>query len=340
MSVFIVAELSANHGGDLSVAKESLCAAKECGADAVKLQTYTADDLTIDCKSDIFKIKGASLWEGKYLYELYREACMPIEWNAELFAYAKKIGLVCFSAPFSRKGVDLLQSLGNPIYKIASFEVVDLELVEAVAQCGKPIILSSGIATNDELECAINLIKARGVSDITLLKCVSAYPAELCDMNLREMTALGAKFGVKYGLSDHSKGNLAAIIATSLGASVVEKHFILDKAIKSADSGFSLDRAEFADLVKAIRKVEVAMGDDLSNESRQDSNSDSRKKGREFARSLFVVKDIKKGEILNKENIRAIRPNVGLEPKFLKEILGKRAKRDLPFGKPLEWSDF
>lgn len=332
MSVFIVAELSANHGGDLNIAKESLCAIKECGADAVKLQTYTADDLTIDCKSEVFKVKGASLWDGKYLYELYREACMPLEWNAELFAFAQKIGLPCFSAPFSIKGVELLKSLGNPIYKIASFEVVDLELVEAVAECGKPIILSSGIATNDELKRAINLIKARGVNDITLLKCVSAYPAELCDMNLREMTALGAKFGVKYGLSDHSKGDLAAIIATSLGASVVEKHFILDKAIKSADSGFSLDRAEFAGLVKAIREVEVALGDDLSNKSH--------KKGRAFARSLFVVREIKKGEILSRENIRAIRPNAGLEPKFLKEILGKRAKVDLPFGKPLEWEDF
>ncbi len=332
MSVFIVAELSANHGGDLNIAKESLCAIKECGADAVKLQTYTADDLTIDCKSEVFKVKGASLWEGKYLYELYREACMPLEWNAELFAFAQKIGLMCFSAPFSIKGVELLKSLDNPIYKIASFEVVDLELVEAVAECGKPVILSSGIATNDELKRAINLIKACGVNDITLLKCVSAYPAELCDMNLREMTALGAKFGVKYGLSDHSKGDLAAIIATSLGASVVEKHFILDKAIKSADSGFSLDRAEFAGLVKAIRDTEVALGDDLSSESH--------KKGRAFARSLFVVRDIKKGEILSRENIRAIRPNAGIEPKFLKEILGKKAKRDLAFGKPLEWEDF
>lgn len=336
MSVFIVAELSANHGGDLSIAKESLCAIKECGADAVKLQTYTADDLTIDCKNEIFKVKGASLWEGKYLYELYREACMPLEWNAELFAFAQKIGLTCFSAPFSRKGVELLKSLGNPIYKIASFEVVDLELVEAVAECGKPVILSSGIATNDELNRAINLIKSRGVNDITLLKCVSAYPAEICDMNLREMTALGAKFGTKYGLSDHSKGDLAAIIATSLGASVIEKHFILDKAIKSADSGFSLDRAEFAKLVGAIREAELALG----AENSESLGSDSNKKGRAFARSLFVVKDIKKGEVISEKNIRAIRPNAGIEPRFLKEIFGKRAKRDLVFGKPLEWEDF
>ena len=336
MSVFIVAELSANHGGDLNIAKESLCAIKECGADAVKLQTYTPEDLTLDCKSDIFKIKGASLWEGKYLYELYKEACMPLEWNAELFSYAKKISLTCFSAPFSLKSVALLQSLNNPIYKIASFEVVDLELVEAVAKCGKPVILSSGIATNSELNRAINLIKACGVSDITLLKCVSAYPAEMRDMNLREMTALGAKFGVKYGLSDHSKGDLAAIIATSLGASVIEKHFILDRAIKSADSGFSLDRAEFARLVRAIRDSELALGAGNA-EILGDS---SHKKGREFARSLFVVKDIKKGEMLSEKNIRAIRPNGGIEPKFLKEILGRKAKRDLAFGKPLEWVDF
>lgn len=332
MSVFIVAELSANHGGNLNVAKESLCAIKECGADAVKLQTYTPDDLTIDCKSDIFKVKGASLWEGKYLYDLYKEACMPLEWNVELFSYAQKIGLVCFSTPFSRRGVDLLKSLDNPIYKIASFEVVDLDLVEAIAHQGKPIIISSGIATNDELECTINLIKSHGVNDITLLKCVSAYPAELCDMNLCEMKLLGEKFGVKYGLSDHSKGNLAAIIATSLGANVIEKHFILDKAIQSVDNAFSLDMMEFGELVRAIRDSESALG--------TENTVDTNKKGREFARSLFVVKDIKKGEVLSTENIRAIRPNAGLSPRFLKEILGKRAKMDLPFGKPLEWSDF
>lgn len=340
MSVFIVAELSANHGGDLNIAKESLCAIKECGADAVKLQTYTPDDLTLDCKSEIFKVKNAPLWEGKYLYDLYKEACMPLDWNAELFAYARKIGLKCFSAPFSLRSVELLKSLENPIYKIASFEVVDLELVESIAKCGKPVIISSGIATNSELKRAIDLIKSHGVKDITLLKCVSAYPTEICDMNLGEMAQFRRDFGVKVGLSDHSKGHLAAIIATSLGASVIEKHFILDKAINSADSGFSLDKAEFSTLVRAIRECEVALGVENTRDSSDSRESHKgEKKGREFARSLFVVKNIKKGEVLSKENIRAIRPNAGLEPRFLKDILGKIASRDLAFGKPLEWGD-
>ncbi|MGX2982859.1 pseudaminic acid synthase [Helicobacter sp. 23-1045] len=334
MSVFIVAELSANHGGDLQVAKDTIKAAKECGADAIKLQTYTADCLTIDCKSEVFKITDSPLWSGKYLYDLYKEAAMPCEWNAELFAYARQIEIECFSTPFSRSGVDLLESIGNPIYKIASFEVVDLDLVDYVARQGKPVILSSGIATNDELKTAIELIKSRGVSDITLLKCVSAYPANIADMNLREMRFLGEKFGVKFGLSDHSLGNMAGIIATSLGASMIEKHFILDKSIRSADSAFSLDRAEFAEFVRAIRNAESA----LNAESTADSVN--QKQGRTFARSLFVVKDIKKGEILNSENIRAIRPNAGLPPKFLNEILGKKATHNLPFGKPLQWEDF
>ena len=227
MSVFIIAELSANHGGDLQIAKDTILAAKECGADAIKLQTYTADCLTIDCKSEVFKITDSPLWNGKYLYDLYKEAAMPTEWNEKLFAYAKQIGLLCFSTPFSRKGVDLLESIGNPIYKIASFEVVDLDLVDYVARQGKPVILSSGIATDDELKRTIELIKSRGASDITLLKCVSAYPAKIADMNLREMHLLGEKFGVKFGLSDHSLGNMAGIIATSLGASVIEKHFMI-----------------------------------------------------------------------------------------------------------------
>lgn len=330
MGVFIVAELSANHGGDLSVAKESLCAAKECGADAVKLQTYTADDLTIDCKSEIFRIKGTE-WSGQYLYDLYKRAAMPMQWHFELFVLAKKLDLTCFSTPFSRTGVEFLAKLNNPIYKIASFEVVDLELVESIAKQGKPVIISSGIATNDELNEAISLIKSQGVDNITLLKCVSAYPAQISDMNLREMRALGEKFGIKYGLSDHSRGNLAGIMAVALGASVIEKHFILDRKIASADAHFSADRTEFAEFVRTIRDAEISLGKENPSEIKQ---------GREFARSLFVVKDIKKGQILRSDNIRAIRPNNGLKPKFLKDILGRKAKRDLPFGKPLGWDDF
>lgn len=330
MSVFIVAELSANHKQDLSLAKESLYAIKECKANAVKLQTYTPSDLTIDCKSEIFKVKTNNKWSGKYLYDLYKEAFMPLEWHFELFTLAKKIGLVCFSSAFSKDGITLLESLENPIYKIASFEVLDLDLVENIAKLGKPVILSSGIATNAELQEAIECIKPH-TSDITILKCVSAYPAKVSEMNLCEMKELGEKFNVKFGLSDHSIGNLAGIIATSLGASVIEKHFIMDKTIDSVDAHFSLDKAEFSEFVKIIRESESAL---------ESKVSDSKLQGREFARSLFVVKDIKKDDILNNENIKSIRPNAGLKPKFLKQILGKKATKDLPFGKPLEWNDF
>lgn len=330
MSVFIVAELSANHKQDLRLAKESLYAIKECNADAVKLQTYTPEDLTIDCKSEIFKIKSGNKWNGKYLYDLYKEAFMPPEWHFELFTLARKLGLVCFSSAFSKSGVDLLESLDNPIYKIASFEVLDLDLVSYIAMQKKPIILSSGITTDDEIKEAIECIKSHGTSDITLLKCVSAYPAKTSEMNLSEMRDFKGKFGVKYGLSDHSIGNLAGIIATSLGASVIEKHFIMDKSIDSADAHFSLDSAEFGEFVKVIRESEVAL---------EGKRSDL-KQGREFARSLFVVRDIKKGEILTRQNIKSIRPNAGIKPRFLGEILGKKALKNLPFGKPLEWSDF
>lgn len=333
MSVFIVAELSANHKQDFTLAKESLYAIKECRADAIKLQTYTPSDLTIDCKSEIFQIKSDNKWSGKYLYDLYKEAFMPTEWHFELFSIARKIGLVCFSSIFSKDSIALLESLDNPIYKIASFEVLDLDLIENVAKLGKPIMLSSGIATNSELKEAIDCIKSHSTSDITLLKCVSSYPAKTSDMNLCEMKELGQNFGVKFGLSDHSVGNLAGIIATSLGASVIEKHFIMDKKIDSADSHFSLDRAEFSDFVKIIRESEMALRNNKQN-------SDSYKSGREFGRSLFVVKDIKKDEILTEENIKSIRPNNGLPPKFLKQIIGKKATKNLPFGKPLEWSDF
>lgn len=361
MSVFIVAELSANHKQDLSLAKESLYAIKECGADAIKLQTYTPDSLTLDCKSEIFKISSNSPWDNKYLYDLYKEAYMPLEWNHELFALARKIGLFCFSSAFDREGVDLLESIGNPIYKIASFEVRDLDLIDYIASKGKPIMLSSGIATKEELREAIECIKSHNIDDITLLKCTSAYPAKLESLQLSLMPKEAMEFGIKYGLSDHSHGNLASIIATSLGASVIEKHFILDKSLGGVDSTFSLDRREFSDLIKAIRDTQKALGESHNKEvESKDSTLDSTKniessmldstqkvidssdykEGREFSRSLFVSKDIKKGEILTRENIKSLRPNAGLPPKYLKDILGKSAKRDLSFGKPLEWEDF
>lgn len=364
MSVFIVAELSANHNKSLNLAKESLIAAKECGADAIKLQIYTPESLTLPCRSEVFRIKGGTLWDEKYLYDLYAEACMPLEWAAEIYALAAKIGLCCFASVFDRAGVDLAERLGNPIYKIASFEITDLPLIRYVASKKKPIILSSGVAVGAELSEAIEAIKSQNCERITLLKCTSAYPAKISEANLAQMPLLGRKYGVEFGLSDHTQGDLAAIIAVSLGASVVEKHFILDKNLGGVDAAFSADRAEFEALVKRIREVEAALGSEAAdlanlgdvsgaaanlsganlggaaNLGRKNAvDSADSPKGREFARSLFVAKDIKKGEVLTNENIRSVRPNAGLAPKFLDEILGKKAAKDLAFGKPLSWED-
>lgn len=341
--MFIVAELSANHNKDLNLAKESLYAIKEIGASAVKLQTYTPDSLTLNCKSEIFKIKTNTIWDGKYLYDLYKEAYMPIEWHYELFDLAKKIGLTCFSSAFDKAGVDLLEKLDNPIYKIASFEITDIDLIKYIASKNKPVILSSGIGTDDEIKDAINAIRSKENYDITLLKCVSKYPATLDSLDLVNMVGDGEEYNVKYGLSDHTLGNNAAIIATTLKASIIEKHFILDKKYNSVDSSFSLDKNEFSLFIKIIKECISALGNNeynihinLKSKQKRDISSI---KGREFARSLFVSKDIKKGELFTMENIKSIRPNYGLPPKYLDHILNKRASRDLEFGKPLEFDD-
>lgn len=364
MGAFIVAELSANHNQDLNLAIESIHAIKECGADAVKLQTYTPESLTIDCKSEIFRV-NAALWRGEYLYDLYKKAYMPLEWNAELFAQARKIGLMCFSSAFDKMGVDLLESLGNPIYKIASFEITDIALITYAASKNKPIILSNGVAMGDEMREAVEAIRGCNPrAEITILECASSYPANLGDINFARMRHSAEFYGVKCGLSDHTLGTEAASVAVSLGASVIEKHFILDKKRGGVDSGFSADRAEFTHFVKILRECASALNgyvrvsnnagdsangaDSGAKDSVRDSaidSTDSAKsreipKGREFARSLFVVKNIKKGEILSDENIRAIRPNAGLPPKYLPLILGKKATQNLTFGKPLQWDDF
>ncbi|WP_346436742.1 pseudaminic acid synthase [Helicobacter sp. 16-1353] len=340
MGVFIVAELSANHNKDLSLAKESLYAIKECQADAIKLQTYTPDSLTLNCRNDFFKIKSNTIWDNKYLYDLYNEACMPLEWNEELFSLAKKIGLTCFSSAFDISGVDLLESLDNPIYKIASFEITDIPLISYIASRNKPIILSSGIAMGDEIKEAVNVIKAQNNTDITLLKCTSAYPAPINEMNLLQMVKDAKKYNIKYGLSDHSLGFNASIIATTLKASIIEKHFVLDKKKGGLDSAFSMDCKEFRELVRLIRESQDAIGSsDYKIETLIDINTESNPKGREFARSLFVSKDIKKGEKLSLDNVRSVRPSNGLSPKYLYKIIGKTAKRNLEFGKPLEWQD-
>ena len=329
--VFIVAELSANHAQDLSLAKETIHAMKEAGADAVKLQTYTPDTMTIDSRREHFLIKQGTLWDGKTFYDLYKEAYTPWEWHEELKELAEKLGLVFFSTPFDKTAVDFLEKLEVPIYKIASFEITDIPLIEYVASKGKPVIISTGIATLSDIEEAVNACRRVGNDRIVLLKCVSAYPTPLEDVNLRTIPNMAETFGCPVGLSDHTLGISVPIAAVALGARVIEKHFILSKDIDSPDREFSLTPEEFGEMVKAVREVEKALGK-VTYEL-----TEKMKRGREFVRSLFVVRDVKKGEVFTEENVRSIRPGYGLHPKYLKDILGKRAKRDIERGTPLSW---
>ena len=323
--VFIIAELSANHGGDIEIAKETIRAAKRTGADAIKLQTYTADTMTLDSVKDDFVIKG-TIWEGRRLYELYLEAFTPWEWHAELFQTAKEEGLVCFSSPFDKTAVDLLESLNNPIYKIASFEITDIPLIEYVASKGKPMIMSTGIAEYEDIKLAIDTCRKAGNNDITILKCTSSYPAPIDEANLLMMQRFAKDFNVKVGLSDHTLGNTVPVVATALGATVIEKHFILDKSIGGPDASFSLDEKEFTEMVTAVRDAEKALG----KESYE--LTDKQKKGKDFARSLYVAEDIKEGEMITEKNVRSVRPGFGLHPKFLPEVLGKKAIKSVSKG--------
>ncbi|MFV0482780.1 MAG: pseudaminic acid synthase [Bacteroidales bacterium] len=329
-SVFVIAELSANHGQNINIAIETIKAAKRAGADAIKMQTYTADTLTLDCNNEYFtNILKGSLWEGRTLYNLYQEAYTPWEWHEELFRVAKGEGLVCFSSPFDKTAVDFLESLNNPIYKIASFEIQDIPLIEHVAKKGRPIIMSTGVAELEDIELAIDTCRKVGNNDITILKCTSSYPAPINEANLLTIPDMKQRFGVEVGLSDHTMGIIAPVVAVSLGAKVIEKHFILDKSIGGPDASFSLDEQEFTEMVKAVRQAEKALGQvsyDLTEKS---------KTNRKFARSLFVVKDIKAGEIFTEDNVRSIRPGYGLHPKYLKDVIGKVAERDFEKGEPL-----
>jgi len=326
---FIIAELSANHNGDINIALETVRAAKRAGADAIKLQTYTADTLTIDCKNDYFKINHGTAWDGEYLYDLYKRAYTPWEWHEEIFAVAKEEGLVCFSSPFDNSAVDFLEELEAPIYKIASFEIQDIPLIEYAASKGKPMIISTGIAEIKDIELAIETCKKIGNNDITILKCTSAYPAYPADANLLTIPDIKKRFGVKVGLSDHTMGIEGPVVATCLGATVIEKHFILDKEIGGADAHFSLDEKEFTEMVTAVRKAELMMGEVNYKLTK------NIEKSRQFSRSLFIVQDIKAGEKLNKENVRSIRPGFGLHPKHYNNILGKIIKVDIERGNPL-----
>ena len=330
---FLVAELSANHNQDKNLAFETIKAAKDSGADAIKLQTYTPDCMTIDCSLEDFQIKG-TLWNGKNFYALYQEAMTPWEWHKELFEYAQSLGLVCFSTPFSKEGVDFLESLGNPIYKVASFEIVDLELVAYMARLGKPMILSKGIATKEEISEAIAVCKQAGSSDITLLQCTSSYPAPLNSANLSLIPQLKQDFGVEVGLSDHTLGITAPIAAVALGAKVIEKHFILERSLGGVDSAFSLEPKEFLAMAKAIREVEQLLGEPSS------ALSQKSKEGRVFMRSLYVAREIKKGQVITEDAVKSVRPGYGIAPKYLKDVIGKRARKDLWFGKALEFGDW
>ncbi len=331
-SVFIIAELSANHKQDIELAKDTIYAMKESGADAVKLQTYTPDTITINCNNEYFQIKQGTLWDGKNLYELYQEAYTPWKWHYELKELAEKLGLVFFSTPFDKTAVDFLEELKVPAYKIASFEITDIPLIEYAASKGKPIIISTGIATLCDIQEAVEACKRVGNDQIILLKCASVYPTPLEDVNLKTIPNMAEIFNCIVGLSDHTLGVSVPIAAVALGAKVIEKHFILSKDIETPDRDFSLTPDEFREMVKAIREVEKALGK-VSYEL-----TEKMKRGRKFSKSLFVVKDVKAGEILTEENVRSIRPGYGLHPKFLKNIIGRRARVDIKRGTPLNWN--
>lgn len=331
----IVAELSANHNRDLVIARESIRAIAETGADAVKLQTYKPSSLTLDVNSDDFRIKGG-LWDGRNLYDLYKEACTPYEWHEELFSLARECGLLCFSTPFDREGVDLLQSLDNPIYKIASFEIMHLDLIRYAARLGKPMVLSTGVASAREIEEAVVACREAGNNDITLLKCTSAYPARTEDARLSVMTELRDRYGVKVGLSDHSPGSLLPVLSVALGGVMIEKHFILDKKIGGPDAAFSMDFHEFKGMVAEVRKAVKALS---PGEGIPESESLERP-GRQWCRSLYVCKDIKNGERFTEENVVCVRPGFGLHPRYLHEVLGMTATKDYKPGDALSSCDF
>lgn len=327
---YIIAELSANHGGKISIAKDTIKAAKEMGANAIKLQTYTAETLTLDSNKDDFIIKGGTLWDGKKLYDLYKEAYLPWEWHEELFDYAREIGIDIFSSPFDKTAVDFLEQFNPSAYKIASFEITDYALIRYTASKMKPMIISTGIATIDEIQDAVDICRNEGNDNIILLKCTSSYPAPLEEANLKTIPNLAQTFGVISGFSDHTLGSVAPIVAVTLGAKVIEKHFILDKSIGGADADFSMDKKEFAEMIKALRDVEKLLG------KVDYSMTEKKKKSRQFSRSLYVAKDIKKGDQFTEENVRSVRPGYGMHPKYLNDVLGKVADKNFEFGDRFE----
>ncbi len=329
--VFIIAELSANHNGSLETALETIRAAKRTGADAVKIQTYTADTMTIDVKSSDFMLSQGTIWDGKYLHDLYKEAYTPWEWHDQLFKAAEDEGLICFSSPFDATAVDLLEKLNAPAYKIASFEITDIPLIELVASKGKPVIISTGIAQKEDIELALDACRRMGNKDIALLKCTSSYPAPIEEANMIMVKDLAERYNVISGLSDHTMGSTVPVVSTCFGAKIIEKHFILNKEIGGPDASFSMDEQEFTDMVKAVREAEKAIG------AVDYSLTEKQKNGRNFSRSLYVVKDIKAGEEITEENVRSVRPGYGLHPRYYSQVIGKKVVTDLQRGNRLEF---
>jgi len=325
---YIIAEMSANHAGRLEYAKEIIHAAKEAGADCIKIQTYTADTITIDCSNEYFRITDGT-WKGENLYSLYQKAYTPWEWQAELKEEAEKIGIDFLSTPFDKTAVDFLESIGIEFYKIASFELVDIPLIEYVASKGKPIIMSTGMGTIGEIEDAVNAVRKHHNDRLALLKCSSAYPAITDEMHLKTMVNMKETFNVPTGLSDHSMGSIGAIAAVAMGASIIEKHFCISRTIDNPDASFSMEAHEFRDMVRDIRIVEKAIGRVEYGPTEQEKDSTV------FRKSIFVVCDMKEGDRFTRENIRVIRPGYGLQPKYYEDILSKTARKDIQRGTPL-----
>lgn len=327
---FIIAELSANHMNDFDIAVKTIEAIAESGADAVKFQTFTPDTITLNCDNEYFHIKQGTVWDGQLLYDLYEDAYMPWDWQPKLKKIAEDLGLIVFSSPFDKTSVDFLEDMDVPAYKIASFEITDIPLIKYVAGKNKPIIISTGIAEKEDIELAIETCLKEGNDKIAILKCTSSYPAPYEEINLKTINDMEKKFNTTIGLSDHTLGDEIAIAAVTLGAKIIEKHFILDKKLGGPDCEFSMEPQEFKKMVTAIRNTEKALGTVSYN------LSDKTRKNREFSRSLFVVKDIKKGELITEKNVRSVRPGFGLHPKYLEEVLGKKAKKDLEKGTPFK----
>ena len=328
---FIVAEVSANHLQDFERAKAIIKAAADAGADAVKLQTYTADTITLDCDNDYFQITQGTIWDGTTLHKLYQEAYTPWEWQPKLLKYANELGMECFSSPFDPTAVDFMEEMDMPAYKIASFEINDIPLIRKIAKLGKPIIFATGIAYLEDIERALQVCKEEGNEQVILLKCTSQYPSPYEAMNLKVIPNMAQVFDCSTGLSDHSMGCTVAVAAVALGAKMVEKHLTLSRADGGADAEFSMEPTEFKQMVDEIRIVEKALGKVTYELTEQ------QKRSREDGRSLFVVKDVKEGETFTEENVRSIRPNFGLHTMHYEDILGKKAKKDIVKGTPLAW---